>query len=205
MIIAVLIMKPCHQDFVIGTHALLADGVKFRELGLLIIDEEQHFGVKHKERLKEMRAHVHVLTLTATPIPRTLQLALSGVRELSLITTPPLDRLLAHTNKDAHESIAAALWRDSPSRLRRRNDRLPARRTRAQTAKRQDRRGHRRVVSTRGAQTNLMTSAPRCPDPLAEPSAPPLEREARQGGDQDNREEDGMTWACGAPSGDVSP
>jgi transcription-repair coupling factor (superfamily II helicase) len=84
-------------DIVIGTHALLTESVKFRDLGLLIIDEEQHFGVKHKERLKEMRANVHVLTLTATPIPRTLQLALSGVRELSLITTPPLDRLAVRT------------------------------------------------------------------------------------------------------------
>ncbi len=84
-------------DIIIGTHALLSDSIKFRDLGLLIIDEEQHFGVKHKERLKEMRADVHVLTLTATPIPRTLQLALSGVRELSLITTPPLDRLAVRT------------------------------------------------------------------------------------------------------------
>ena len=84
-------------DIVIGTHALLATSVKFRDLGLMIVDEEQHFGVKHKERLKEMRANVHVLTLTATPIPRTLQLALSGLRELSLITTPPLDRLAVRT------------------------------------------------------------------------------------------------------------
>ena len=84
-------------DIVVGTHALLTGTIKFRDLGLLIIDEEQHFGVKHKERLKEMRANVHVLTLTATPIPRTLQLALSGVRELSLITTPPLDRLAVRT------------------------------------------------------------------------------------------------------------
>ena len=84
-------------DIVIGTHALLSESIKFRDLGLLIIDEEQHFGVKHKERLKELRTNVHVLTLTATPIPRTLQLALSGVRELSLITTPPLDRLAIRT------------------------------------------------------------------------------------------------------------
>jgi transcription-repair coupling factor (superfamily II helicase) len=84
-------------DIVVGTHAVLAESIKFRDLGLLIIDEEQHFGVKHKERLKEMRSNVHVLTLTATPIPRTLQLALSGVRELSLITTPPLDRLAVRT------------------------------------------------------------------------------------------------------------
>ena len=84
-------------DIVVGTHALLSESIKFRDLGLMIIDEEQHFGVKHKERLKELRSNVHVLTLTATPIPRTLQLALSGVRELSLITTPPLDRLAVRT------------------------------------------------------------------------------------------------------------
>lgn len=84
-------------DIVIGTHALLAKDMKFRDLGLLIIDEEQHFGVKHKEQLKELRADVHVLTLTATPIPRTLQLAMTGVRELSLITTPPVDRLPVRT------------------------------------------------------------------------------------------------------------
>ncbi len=84
-------------DIVVGTHALLGKGIKFRDLGLLIIDEEQHFGVKHKERLKELRADVHVLTLSATPIPRTLQLALTGVRELSMITTPPVDRLAVRT------------------------------------------------------------------------------------------------------------
>ncbi len=84
-------------DIVIGTHALLTGQIKFRDLGLLIIDEEQHFGVKHKERLKELRANVHVLTLTATPIPRTLQLALSGVREMSIIATPPIDRLAVRT------------------------------------------------------------------------------------------------------------
>ena len=84
-------------DIVIGTHALLAKDIAFRDLGLLIIDEEQHFGVRHKERLKELRADVHVLTLTATPIPRTLQLALTGVRELSLIGTPPIDRLAVRT------------------------------------------------------------------------------------------------------------
>ncbi len=84
-------------DIVVGTHALLAKTVKFRNLGLMVIDEEQHFGVGHKERLKEMRAEVHVLTLTATPIPRTLQLALTGVRDLSLIATPPVDRLAIRT------------------------------------------------------------------------------------------------------------
>ncbi len=84
-------------EIVIGTHALLAKGVTFKRLGLLVIDEEQHFGVAHKERLKALRSDVHVLTLTATPIPRTLQLALSGVRELSLIATPPVDRLAIRT------------------------------------------------------------------------------------------------------------
>ncbi len=84
-------------EIVVGTHALLARGVRFARLGLLVIDEEQHFGVAHKERLKALRSDVHVLTLTATPIPRTLQMALSGVRELSLIATPPVDRLAIRT------------------------------------------------------------------------------------------------------------
>lgn len=84
-------------DIVIGTHALLGKSVQFKNLGLLIIDEEQHFGVKHKERLKDLKSDVHVLTLSATPIPRTLQLALTGVRELSLIATPPVDRLAVRT------------------------------------------------------------------------------------------------------------
>ena len=84
-------------DVVIGTHALLQKNIEFRDLGLVVIDEEQHFGVAHKERLKQLRANVHVLTLTATPIPRTLQLALAGVRELSLISTPPVDRLAIRT------------------------------------------------------------------------------------------------------------
>ncbi len=84
-------------DIVVGTHAVLGKTVQFKDLGLVIIDEEQHFGVKHKERLKELRAEVHVLTLSATPIPRTLQLALTGVRELSIIATPPVDRLAVRT------------------------------------------------------------------------------------------------------------
>ena len=84
-------------DIVVGTHALLGSSIKFKNLGLLIIDEEQHFGVKHKERLKELKSDVHVLTLSATPIPRTLQLALTGVRELSLIATPPVDRMAVRT------------------------------------------------------------------------------------------------------------
>jgi len=84
-------------DIVIGTHALLAKSIKFKKLGLVIVDEEQHFGVAHKERLKALRADVHVLTLTATPIPRTLQMAMSGLRELSVIQTPPVDRLAIRT------------------------------------------------------------------------------------------------------------
>ena len=84
-------------DIVIGTHALLGKTVKFKDLGLIVVDEEQHFGVAHKEKLKQLRAEVHVLTLTATPIPRTLQLALSGVREMSIIATPPVDRLAVRT------------------------------------------------------------------------------------------------------------
>lgn len=84
-------------DVVIGTHALLAKNISFKNLGVLIVDEEQHFGVAHKERLKQLRSEVHVLTLSATPIPRTLQMALTGVRELSLIATPPVDRLAVRT------------------------------------------------------------------------------------------------------------
>ncbi len=84
-------------DIIIGTHAILAESIRFNNLGLVVIDEEQKFGVTHKERLKQLRSEVHVLTLSATPIPRTLQLALSGVRELSLIGTPPVDRLAIRT------------------------------------------------------------------------------------------------------------
>jgi transcription-repair coupling factor (superfamily II helicase) len=84
-------------EIVIGTHAVLAKSVQFKDLGLVIVDEEQHFGVTHKEALKALRADVHVLTLTATPIPRTLQLALSGIREMSIIATPPIDRLAVRT------------------------------------------------------------------------------------------------------------
>ena len=84
-------------DVVIGTHALLSQTVKFGRLGLVVVDEEQHFGVKQKERLKQLRTSVHMLTMTATPIPRTLQLSLTGVRELSLIATPPVDRLAVRT------------------------------------------------------------------------------------------------------------
>ena len=84
-------------DIVVGTHALLAKGIEFKRLGLVIVDEEQRFGVTHKERLKSLKTDVHVLTLTATPIPRTLQMAMSGLRELSVIQTPPVDRLAVRT------------------------------------------------------------------------------------------------------------
>ncbi len=84
-------------NIVIGTHALLGKGIKFSNLMLLVIDEEQHFGVTHKERLKQLRSDVHVLTLTATPIPRTLQMALTGVKDMSMIATPPVDRLAVRT------------------------------------------------------------------------------------------------------------
>jgi transcription-repair coupling factor (superfamily II helicase) len=84
-------------DIVVGTHALLSKSIKFKDLGLVVVDEEQHFGVTHKERLKQLRANVHVLTLSATPIPRTLQLALTGVRDLSIIASAPVDRLAVRT------------------------------------------------------------------------------------------------------------
>ncbi len=84
-------------DIVVGTHALLTKGIEFKRLGLVIVDEEQRFGVTHKERLKSLKTDVHVLTLTATPIPRTLQMAMSGLRELSVIQTPPVDRLAVRT------------------------------------------------------------------------------------------------------------
>ena len=92
-------------DIVVGTHAVLAKQVRFKNLGLLIIDEEQHFGVAHKERLKELRSDIHVLTLTATPIPRTLQLSLTGVRDLSIIGTPPVDRLAIRTYVSEFDSV----------------------------------------------------------------------------------------------------
>jgi len=85
-------------QIVIGTHALLSKTISFNNLGLMIVDEEQHFGVTQKERLKSLRGDIHVLTLTATPIPRTLQMALSGVRDMSIIATPPIDRLAIRTS-----------------------------------------------------------------------------------------------------------
>ncbi len=84
-------------NIVVGTHALLAESIKFNNLGLVVVDEEQRFGVKQKERLKNLRADVHILTMTATPIPRTLQMSLAGVKEMSIIATPPVDRLAIRT------------------------------------------------------------------------------------------------------------
>ncbi|HWU48571.1 MAG TPA: transcription-repair coupling factor [Asticcacaulis sp.] len=90
-------LKTGEIEVVIGTHALLSEQVAFKDLGLVIVDEEQHFGVKHKEKLKSFRADVHMLALSATPIPRTLQMALSGIRDMSIIATPPVDRIAVRT------------------------------------------------------------------------------------------------------------
>ena len=92
-------------DIVVGTHALLGKRVDFHSLGLFVLDEEQHFGVRHKERLKELQHGVHVLTLSATPIPRTLQLALSGARELSIIATPPVDRIAVRSYLSPFDAV----------------------------------------------------------------------------------------------------
>ena len=95
-----------HVDIVIGTHALLSTSISFNRLGLVVVDEEQHFGVAHKERLKNLRHEVHVLTLTATPIPRTLQMAMTGVRDLSIIATPPVDRLAVRTYVSPFDAVS---------------------------------------------------------------------------------------------------
>src|SRR5207249_2676418 len=97
-------------DLVIGTHRLLSRDVRFRDLGLLVVDEEQRFGVAAKERLKQLRREVDVLTLSATPIPRTLNLALAGVRDMSVIETPPEDRLPIQTRV---AEASAGLVRDA--------------------------------------------------------------------------------------------
>jgi transcription-repair coupling factor (superfamily II helicase) len=101
-------------DVVIGTHRLLSKDVVFRDLGLLVIDEEHRFGVAHKERLREIAASVHTLTLTATPIPRTLHMALSGIRDLSVIATPPRDRLAVKTfvARSSRDLVRSALLRE---------------------------------------------------------------------------------------------
>ncbi len=97
------LLKEGKVDIVVGTHRLLSKDVHFKDLGLLVVDEEQRFGVTHKERIKQLRKNVHILTLSATPIPRTLQMAVSGVRELSLITTPPTDRRAVRTVVTRHD------------------------------------------------------------------------------------------------------
>ena len=90
-------LKSGKINCVVGTHALLSENIEFKNLGLIVIDEEQHFGVKAKEKLKNLSSNAHIITLSATPIPRTLQLSLSGIRELSLILTPPYERLSIRT------------------------------------------------------------------------------------------------------------
>ncbi|SEK98592.1 transcription-repair coupling factor [Pacificibacter marinus] len=92
-------------DIVVGTHALLAKNVRFNNIGLMIVDEEQRFGVTHKERLKSLKSNIHVLTLSATPIPRTLQMSLTGVRDLSIIGTPPVDRLSIRTYVSEFDTV----------------------------------------------------------------------------------------------------
>jgi transcription-repair coupling factor (superfamily II helicase) len=101
-------------DVVIGTHRLLQSGVRWRDLGLVIVDEEQRFGVEHKEHITALRTHVDVLTLSATPIPRTLEMSLAGIREMSTITTPPEDRHPTLTNVGAYDDklVAAAIRRE---------------------------------------------------------------------------------------------
>ena len=85
------------MDIIIGTHRLLSKDIVFADLGLIVIDEEQRFGVKHKEKLKELKTKVDVLTLTATPIPRTLHMSMLGIRDLSVIETPPTNRYPVQT------------------------------------------------------------------------------------------------------------
>ena len=98
----------------IGTHRLLSDDIRFKDLGLLVVDEEQRFGVKHKERIKQLRADVDVLTLTATPIPRTLEMSLTGIRDLSLVNTPPEDRqpILTYVGEYDDRAVAEAIRRE---------------------------------------------------------------------------------------------
>ncbi|EGF90581.1 transcription-repair coupling factor [Asticcacaulis biprosthecium C19] len=99
-------LKKGEIEIVIGTHALLSEQVSFKDLGLVIVDEEQHFGVKHKEKLKAFRADVHMMALSATPIPRTLQMALSGIRDMSIIATPPVDRIAVRTYVLPYDPVA---------------------------------------------------------------------------------------------------
>ncbi|ORV45692.1 transcription-repair coupling factor [Mycolicibacter engbaekii] len=101
-------------DVVIGTHRLLQTGVRWKDLGLVIVDEEQRFGVEHKEHIKALRTHVDVLTMSATPIPRTLEMSLAGIREMSTILTPPEDRypVLTYVGPHDEKQVAAALRRE---------------------------------------------------------------------------------------------
>jgi transcription-repair coupling factor (superfamily II helicase) len=101
-------------DVVIGTHRLLSEGVAFKDLGLLVIDEEQRFGVQHKETMKKLKTNVDVLTMTATPIPRTLEMSLTGIRDLTLLNTPPADRqpILTYVGEDDDRAVAEALRRE---------------------------------------------------------------------------------------------
>jgi len=107
-------LKQGKIDLVVGTHRLLQNDVVFRELGLLVVDEEHRFGVVHKEKIKKYKAHVDVLTLTATPIPRTLNLSLTGIRDLSVIETPPTNRqsIRTHVMRQSDEVIREALLRE---------------------------------------------------------------------------------------------
>ena len=101
-------------DIVIGTHRLLQGSTKFKQLGMVIVDEEQRFGVEHKEYLKQLRTHVDVLTMSATPIPRTLEMAITGIREMSTIATPPEERhpVLTYVGAYDDKQVAAAIHRE---------------------------------------------------------------------------------------------
>ena len=111
-------LKKGMVDIIIGTHRVLSEDVKFKDLGLLIIDEEQRFGVAHKEKIKQMKKDVDVLTLTATPIPRTLHMSLIGIRDMSVLEEPPMDRVAIQTyvmeyNEEmVREAICRELARD---------------------------------------------------------------------------------------------
>src|SRR5205823_13825112 len=101
-------------DVVIGTHKLLSNDVRFKDLGLLVVDEEQRFGVTHKESIKKLRTDVDVLTLTATPIPRTLEMSLTGIRDLTLLNTPPADRqpILTYVGEYDERAVTEAIRRE---------------------------------------------------------------------------------------------
>jgi transcription-repair coupling factor (superfamily II helicase) len=107
-------MKDGSVDIVIGTHRLLQTGVTWKDLGLIVVDEEQRFGVEHKEHIKSLRTHVDVLTMSATPIPRTLEMSLAGIREMSTILTPPEERypVLTYVGPHDDKQVAAALRRE---------------------------------------------------------------------------------------------